>query len=115
MKNLGAMDRGEKLSSDVAFEDTRKRGLLLDKYARKLGRDPKNIRHSFSIGFAPDPPFASIETFQEFVRKYQKIGIDEFTLFWESEDEVSRNPNCIYDRASLQRLAKEWIPSLRNQ
>lgn len=113
MKNLGAMSRGKKLSSDIAFEDTRKRGLLLDKYARKLGRNPKNIRRSFSIGFAPDAPFESIETFQEYVRKYQQIGIDEFTLFWDSEDAVPRTPNCIYDRASLKRLAEVWIPSLQ--
>ena len=113
MKNLGAMSRGKKLSSDIDFEDTRKRGLLLDKYARKLGRNPKNIRRSFSIGFAPDAPFESIETFQEYVRKYQQIGIDEFTLFWDLEDAVPRTPNCIYDRASLKRLAEVWIPSLQ--
>ncbi len=115
MKSLGAESRGETLSSDVAFEGTRKRGLLLDKYAGKLGRDPKDIRRSFSIGFSPDAPFESIKAFQEFVRKYQQIGIDEFTLFWSSEDDVSRTPNCVYDRASLQRLAEEWIPSLQGQ
>ncbi len=112
MTNLRALRRGEKPSTDVSFESTRKRGLLLDNYASKLGRDPKEIRRSFLVGFTPDVPMKSINAFQEFVRSYQQIGIDEFIFYWMPDDAEPRSLSYIYDRASLQLLAEEWIPSL---
>ncbi len=115
MTSLRAIRAEEKLPADMAFEDTRRRGLLLDKYAKELGRDPKDIRRSFYFGFTPDAPFESIENFHEVVRRYQQIGLDEFIFCWLPEDAETRSTNCIYDRASLERLATEWIPSLQNR
>ncbi len=111
--NLRAVRRGEKLSSDASFESTRKRGLLLDNYASKLGRDPKEIRRSFLVGgLTPHAPMKSVNAFQEFVRHYQQIGIDEFIFHWMPDDAEHPSLTPIYDRASLQLLAEEWIPSL---
>ena len=113
MTSLRAMRGDEKFPVDMAFEDTRRRSLLLDKYAKKFGRDPRDIRRSFYFGFTPDAPFKSIENFREVVRRYQQIGVKEFIFCWMPGNAETRSTNLIHDRAALERLATEWIPSLQ--
>ncbi len=105
---------GRDLSPEEALDITRRRGEMLDEYCRARGRDPSAITRSFMMGQTRDAPFASQAAFREFVGRYRELGFSEFILFW------LRDPDPDYplyawitDRRMLERIATEWIPSVR--
>lgn len=105
---------GRDLAPQESLDITRERGAMLDDLCRARGRDPREIVRSFMMGQTRDEPFASRDAFQDFVGRYRDLGFSEFILFW------LRDPDPDYplyawipDRRMLERVATEWIPSVR--
>jgi alkanesulfonate monooxygenase SsuD/methylene tetrahydromethanopterin reductase-like flavin-dependent oxidoreductase (luciferase family) len=105
---------GRDLTPQESLAVTRERGARLDEVCRARGRDPREIERSFMMGQTRDEPFASRSAFQDFVGRYRDLGFSEFILFW------LRDPDPDYplyswipDRGALERVATDWIPSVR--
>jgi alkanesulfonate monooxygenase SsuD/methylene tetrahydromethanopterin reductase-like flavin-dependent oxidoreductase (luciferase family) len=71
---------GDDLTPEQSSQVTRQRGEMLAEYAAQAGRRPEEIRRTFFVGYSSDHPFASQETFRDFVGRYREAGIDEFIL-----------------------------------
>ncbi len=103
-----------------ALEQTARRNRMLDEYCTELGRDPGEI--SRSLLASPrmvDAPFDSDYAFHDFIGRYSEAGIDEFIFYWWREDtlEYGYDRSIVertVDRAMLERLATEAIPTPRS-
>jgi alkanesulfonate monooxygenase SsuD/methylene tetrahydromethanopterin reductase-like flavin-dependent oxidoreductase (luciferase family) len=108
---------GGDLPSEEALKITRERNQLVTQYAAEAGRDPNAIIRSLAVGWTPDEPFSSLLAFHDFVGRYREAGINEFVLgFWagkEHHPEFDLLPH-ITDDGMLERIAREAIPTLRN-
>ena len=105
---------GRDLSPHEAFEATRAKVAMLQDQCQKKARDPGAVTLSFLVGQTQDTPLASRDAFQDFIGRYEQLGFREFILFW------LRDPNpdyALYDwirnRAVLEKVATDWIPSVR--
>ena len=68
-----------------AFEEVKKKNELLDSLCKSLGRDPLAIKRSLLVGWTPDAPVDSLDSFYEFIEKYRSAGITEFIFYWLKE------------------------------
>jgi alkanesulfonate monooxygenase SsuD/methylene tetrahydromethanopterin reductase-like flavin-dependent oxidoreductase (luciferase family) len=90
-------------------DEMRERGAILDEHCAAIGRDPREIRRSF-YGWAaqmqsqglPDP-WDSAAAFEDVVRRYCEVGIDEFVIDQPRPEQF----------AVLEQVAAEVIPQLR--
>lgn len=108
------------LSAAAALEATDKRCQLLDECCSRAGREPTDVSRSFLLGWTADRPFESLDSFADFVQRYQAIGIEEFIFFWIPEDSRASFPGMeggdrAADTAILERLASELLPKLRGK
>ena len=97
---------GSGLSSEEMLKETGKRNTFLDKYCKKIGRDPKTLRRSFLV-FGPDAEalYDSVDAFKEVVKRYNEAGINEFILYYPWKETQLPVFECI---------AREVIPKLRS-
>lgn len=110
-------------SVQEAVELTRQRNKMLDKYVIELHRDPSTITRSLTVGWTPDNPFESLDTFYEFVEKYREAGINEFVFgYWTRDEDLPSFRTLqgfhlphITDEGMLKRIAREAIPALREK
>jgi len=109
---------GGDLSAQEAIEITRQRNDMLNEYAIEVGRDPKTITRSLGVGWTPDTPFASLDSFYEFVGRYREAGINEFVFgYWTRDEEMPEAHHLphITDDGMLERIATEAIPSIMKE
>jgi alkanesulfonate monooxygenase SsuD/methylene tetrahydromethanopterin reductase-like flavin-dependent oxidoreductase (luciferase family) len=109
---------GGDLSAQEAIEITRQRNDMLNEYAIEVGRDPKTITRSLGVGWTPDTPFASLDSFYEFVGRYREAGINEFVFgYWTRDEEIPEAHHLphIIDDGMLERIATEAIPSIKKE
>lgn len=105
---------GRDLGRDEAWQITRQRGEMLDGFCAARGRDPRAVARSFMMGQTQDQPLVSRGAFQDFVGRYQELGFSEFILFWlRDPDPDYPLYSWITDRGMLERVAIDWIPTLR--
>jgi alkanesulfonate monooxygenase SsuD/methylene tetrahydromethanopterin reductase-like flavin-dependent oxidoreductase (luciferase family) len=107
---------GGDLSSQEAQELTRQRAEQLNEYAIEAGREPEEITRSLGVGWTRDTPFASLDSFFEFVGRYQEVGINEFIFgYWTRDEEIPDLKGLIHvsDDGMLERIAGEAIPTIR--
>jgi len=106
---------------EEALALTRERNQILDDECARLGRDPQTIRRSYLSGLAADKPFASSQAFQDFVGRYQEIGISEFIFYWLPDDghpimvEKGLNGVCISSQSTLEQIAHEVLPAIKSK
>ncbi len=104
--SFGALDFGA--SPEQMLEATRKRNVALDKYCAKYGRDPETLRRSFLyFSQQAERVFETEEIFEEFVKGYQEIGINEFIFYypeWYKEEQLPK----------FEHIARKTIPKLRS-
>ena len=107
---------GGGLSSPEAIEITRQRNEMLNEYAIEVGREPNTITRSLGVGWTPDTPFDSLDSFYEFVGRYREVGINEFVFgYWTRDEDIPEfhQLSHITDDGMLERIAGEAIPALR--
>jgi hypothetical protein len=108
----------------VAVENTRRLNDRLDAHCVQTGRDPATIHRSV-LAYRPiHDPLSSIDAFDEYVGRYQEIGIDEIVFYWppldnifprrvESPDDQPRfedpRPVSPAQQEALERIAEERI------
>lgn len=97
-----------------AFEDVRKKNEILDSHCKSLGRDPLTIKRSLLVGWTPDAPVDSLDSFYSFIDKYHSIGITEFIFYWLKEKyrkkyEDSLRMKCL-NTEILKDFAQKGIP-----
>ena len=108
---------GGTLSSEESLEITRKRNDMLTDYALEAGRDPNAITRSLGVGWTPDNPFESIESFIGFIEKYREVGINEFVFgYWTRDEDIPdlKMPHFV-DDGMLEKIAREVIPELKKK
>jgi alkanesulfonate monooxygenase SsuD/methylene tetrahydromethanopterin reductase-like flavin-dependent oxidoreductase (luciferase family) len=103
---------GFHLSSQQTLNRMRMHCELLKQYCEEIDRDPKEITHSFLVGFTEDRPFASMNAFNEFVDCYQREGVNEF-IFYYDRPGMSADKHLIINM--IERIATEAIPALRSR
>ena len=109
---------GGDLSSQEAIEITRQRNEMLNEYAVEVGRELDTITRSLAVGWTPDTPFVSLDSFYEFVGRYREVGINEFVFgYWTREEHIPEYQDLahITDDGMLERIAGEAIPALRKE
>ncbi len=91
---------------------------MLNEFAIEVGRQPDTITRSLAVGWTPDTPFVSLESFYEFVGRYREVGINEFVFgYWTRDEDVPEFHHLthITDDGMLERIAGEAIPVLRKE
>lgn len=98
-----------------ALDQTRQRSSELSEYALEQGRDPDSIARSLFMGWTEDKPFASVQSFVDFVGRYHDVGISEFIFgFWtRTEDSLDVPLQYVYDYGFLEKIAMDAIPQLK--
>jgi alkanesulfonate monooxygenase SsuD/methylene tetrahydromethanopterin reductase-like flavin-dependent oxidoreductase (luciferase family) len=103
---------GKDLPPQQCSSVTRQRCEQLSEYATEAGRDPDKIGRTFLFGWTSDGLFRSMEAFYDTIGRYQEAGINDFCFvyapgmnFWQE--------NAITTRETLQQIAMEAIPRLR--
>jgi alkanesulfonate monooxygenase SsuD/methylene tetrahydromethanopterin reductase-like flavin-dependent oxidoreductase (luciferase family) len=74
----------------------------LDRLAADAGRDPADIRRSYTI-FGPWDPRGGRHTYEEIFDRFSAAGVSEFVLDWPGEAHLKE----------FERVAREVIPPLR--
>jgi len=95
------------------LDSIRRQNSLIDRYCAEIGRDPQTIRPSCVV-YDPEmyvrdweiPAYDSVDTFQEVIKRYLKVGITEFLLYYP----LARKQIPIFEQISM-----EAIPELRNR
>ncbi|OBA60585.1 hypothetical protein A5647_13750 [Mycobacterium sp. 1100029.7] len=92
------------LSSSELLAITRWRAQALDEFCAERGRDPSTIRRQILAGSpatTPDPIWSSVQAFDDWVARWEQIGIDEIVLYFPPE--LLYEPDLI-DPAVLEHL-----------
>jgi len=105
--NTGDLDVQRLVEPRAVFAATRERYARLDEICERLGRDPRSLARSmYRAGRPPaEDPWASVDAFTEFVRRYRELGVSEFMFLctpWDRER-----------RPLFERIATGVMPSLR--
>ena len=97
---------GIRRSAEGMLAEVRQRSQQLDEFAVRYGRDPTSIRRSFVFvaGTTTEQPWASADAFQDFIGRYQQVGVSEFIFHW-PRDGVT---------AGIEHVAATAIPALRS-
>jgi alkanesulfonate monooxygenase SsuD/methylene tetrahydromethanopterin reductase-like flavin-dependent oxidoreductase (luciferase family) len=96
--------RGERLTGQAAVSATAERVALLDRHCAAIGRDPSSIRRSFLTWAGWSEPMPTPQGFAGLVQDYREVGINEFGVYWPSDEG---------DLAKLEAIA-ESLPELRS-
>jgi alkanesulfonate monooxygenase SsuD/methylene tetrahydromethanopterin reductase-like flavin-dependent oxidoreductase (luciferase family) len=106
---------GRTPSGNEALETVRKQGEILDRCCESLGRNRSEIRRSLLVGMMDDTPTESIDSFCDFVGRYQEIGINEFIFYWLTDEyrELLGERIQMLDRNMVELIATDGIPKLR--
>lgn len=85
----------ETISSGVAagaaaVDLIRQRMEIVDAECRRIGRDPSSLRRSLLTFFGVLEPLPSANEWADWTTPYRAIGIDEFVVYWPSEDEPEK-------------------------
>jgi alkanesulfonate monooxygenase SsuD/methylene tetrahydromethanopterin reductase-like flavin-dependent oxidoreductase (luciferase family) len=68
-------------TAEEALQSVHERNLILDEQCAELGRHPESIQRACLAGWSgPDRPFASFDAFQDFVGRYQEVGMQRFVF-----------------------------------
>ena len=102
---------GWDLSPQQNLQVFRQQSGQLDEYCAQIGRDPKEIRHSFLVGITGDTPFASLQAFHDFIGRYREIGFSEFIFYY---DYPAIPSDRSMNREMLERIANEAIPVIKS-
>jgi len=100
------------LTAEQSLETLRQQSGQLDEFCAQIGRDPKEIRHSFLVGLTGDTPFASLQAFHDFIGRYHEIGFSEFIFYY---DYPAIPLDKSMDREMLERIATQAIPMIRSK
>ena len=98
------------LTVDEAVARTREESRLLDEYCGDLGRDPRTIRRSVLALRAEPVPLTSLDAFDDFVGRYQEIGMEEFVFYWpplanvRQKEPITPSQEKLLERIASQRL-----------
>jgi alkanesulfonate monooxygenase SsuD/methylene tetrahydromethanopterin reductase-like flavin-dependent oxidoreductase (luciferase family) len=107
-----ARDRSNRLPLTSAVANTRKLAERLDEYCMELGRDVHSIRRSVLAYWAVPDPFASLDSFDEYVGSYRDIGIDEMIFYWPPlENILARSQASAEQWARFERIVSERVPA----
>jgi alkanesulfonate monooxygenase SsuD/methylene tetrahydromethanopterin reductase-like flavin-dependent oxidoreductase (luciferase family) len=97
-----------------AVAETKRLSDRLDAFCGDIGRDPSTIRRSIAGYWPVWEPLASVDAFDEYVGRYQEIGIDEIIFYWPPFENIpSREPVSEEQWAMLERIATERMPAYR--
>ncbi|MCW4035931.1 MAG: LLM class flavin-dependent oxidoreductase, partial [Candidatus Bathyarchaeota archaeon] len=95
------------------LEEIRHRNGLVDKYCRKIGRDPRTLRRSYFFYYhdvlEQDGLFAYYESddaFSEMVRPYIDMGVTEVLISYPCREE---------QLSVFEKIAREVIPELKEK
>ena len=87
------------------LEVTRERSRLIDDYCTEAGRDPLTLRRSLLVFHSDvDTVYDSVDAFEDDVRLFREVGIDEFILMFPLREE---------HLPVFERIASDAIPKLR--
>ena len=91
--------------AEKMLKKTHERNETLNQYCNEIGRNPQAINRSFLFfGECFNSIFESEEKFQDIVRQFKDIGIDEFIFYY------PREPNQL---SKFEQIAKELIPKFK--
>ncbi len=92
-------------SRDEMLEVTRERSRLIDDYCTGVGRDPLTLRRSLLVFHSDvDTVYDSVDAFEDDVKLYREVGIDDFILMFPLREE---------HLPVFERIASHAIPKLR--
>lgn len=83
-----AQDPRKRLSLVDAVAETRRLSERLDACCQEVGRDPATLRRTVLAYRPVVDPLSSLDAFDEFVGRYQEIGIDELVFYWPPLDNL---------------------------
>ena len=84
---------------------TRERSGLIDGYCTEAGRDPLTLRRSLLVFHDDvDTVYPSVDAFEDDVRHFREVGIDEFILMFPSRED---------HLPVFERIASDAIPKLK--
>jgi alkanesulfonate monooxygenase SsuD/methylene tetrahydromethanopterin reductase-like flavin-dependent oxidoreductase (luciferase family) len=89
---------------------TQQRSDQLDAYCQEIGREQAEIRRTV-VAYRPIPdPLSSLDAFDEYVGRYQEIGIDDIIFYWPPYPKYQeRIPLSADQQARFERIAAERI------
>ncbi|MFX0086648.1 MAG: LLM class flavin-dependent oxidoreductase [Candidatus Hodarchaeota archaeon] len=97
-----------------AFEDIKKKNEILNTHCKTLGRNPLTIKRSLLVGWTPDAPVDSLDSFYDFIVKYHSIGITEFIFDWLKEEHREKYEKSLITKClgtdTLKDFAQKVIP-----
>lgn len=73
-----------------AVEMIGERMRLVDAECARIGRDPGTLRRSLLTFFGYAEPTPSRDAFERWMQPYREVGIDEFVLYWPSDDDAGK-------------------------
>jgi alkanesulfonate monooxygenase SsuD/methylene tetrahydromethanopterin reductase-like flavin-dependent oxidoreductase (luciferase family) len=84
-----------RLSSGIAqgaeaVEMIEERMRLVDAECARIGRDPGSLRRSLLTFFGYADPLPERGELEEWTRPYREMGIDEFVLYWPSDEDEGK-------------------------
>jgi alkanesulfonate monooxygenase SsuD/methylene tetrahydromethanopterin reductase-like flavin-dependent oxidoreductase (luciferase family) len=83
-----ARDPSGRVSLPEAVANTKRLSERLDEICQEIGRDHATIRRSVLAYRPVTDPLASIDAFDEYVGRYQEIGISEIVFYWPPLDNI---------------------------
>jgi alkanesulfonate monooxygenase SsuD/methylene tetrahydromethanopterin reductase-like flavin-dependent oxidoreductase (luciferase family) len=110
-----ARDPAKRRSLVDAVAETQRLSERLDEYCREIGRDPVTIRRSIAGYWPVWEPLASLDAFDEYVGRYQEIGINEIVFYWPPFENIPTRKTISKEQwAMLERIATERMPRYRH-
>lgn len=101
---------GWNLSPKQTTDFLHQRNELLDQYCVEYKRDPDEITRSLTVGLTQDTPFASLESFYDFIGRMREVGMNEFLFYL---DLIGGSKDRYLDRPMLERIATQAIPLIK--
>lgn len=99
----------EPASLDAAIAATRSHLEQLETACNAIGRDPKTIRRSV-LAYRTQV-FSSTGAFEEYVGRFQELGVDECIAYWPAQP--GTYAPLPEQEAVLERVAADVLPRLR--
>lgn len=96
---------------DEAVAKTREMLDGLDEACAEVGRDPRTISRSILAFAVRRDPLSSLGWFDEYVGRYEELGIEEITFFWPGFHHPDGEPVPAAEIAMFERIAAERILS----
>lgn len=83
-----SVDPDQRVSLTAAVKETKRMSERLDEICTDAGRDPTSIRR-IVLAYRPrSDPLSSLAAFDDYVGRYEEIGIDEIVFYWPPLDNI---------------------------